>query len=152
MAGEDQVFGNYSFKMEGLKGAESALKFFQADMPGSSVQISNVKHFGENGPAVPLSGGGHQVTWNPITLVRYYDGDTSLFEWYKEVMEKGAVTGETKQDPTITCLSNDQPLFMWKLTGAVPTQYTQNAANAQTHDLMTETITLTYEEADLTTS
>lgn len=147
---DDLVHGNYNFKLEDLKGVE-ALKFFSADMPSSNIQISSVKHYGEKGKAEPLSGGGHQVTWNPITLQRYYDGQTFLFDWYKETMEKGAVTDETKQDPTITCLSNDQPLFMWKLTGAVPTQYSQNGASAQTHDLMTESITLTYEEADLTT-
>jgi type VI protein secretion system component Hcp len=39
---------------------------------------------------------------------------------------------------------------MWKLTNAVPTAYSQNAANAQTHDLMTETVTLSYEEAEQT--
>ena len=56
---QPQVYGNYSFKMEQLKGAESGLKFFQADLPGGDVQISNVKAYGESGPAVPLSGGGH---------------------------------------------------------------------------------------------
>jgi hypothetical protein len=147
---DDVVHGNYNFTMTNLKGAESGLKFFQADMPSSSVQISNVKHFSEPGMPVPLSGGGHQTTWNPISLTRYKDADTSLFDWFKEVQEKGAVTGDTKQDPEITCHSNDAVLFMWKLTGAVPTAYSQNAANAQTHDLMTETIQLTYEEAELT--
>jgi hypothetical protein len=148
----DQVFGNYTVKMEGLKGAESALKFFRADLGGSSVQLSNVKHFGENGTPVPLSGGGHQTTYEPITLERYFDGDMSLVDWYKEVREKGAVTGETKQDPTITCLANDQPLFLVKLTGAVPTSHKLSPVNAQEHGLITETIVITYEESDITPS
>jgi phage tail-like protein len=148
---DSQVFGNYSFQLKNLKNADSALKFFQATMPSGSVQISTVKHYGEKGPAEFLSGGGHQVQWQPITMTRYYDGDTSLWDWYKEVMEKGAEES-TKQEPTITCLNNDQPLFMWTLTGAVPTQYSQNAANAQTHDLMTETVQISYETAALSKS
>ena len=140
--------GNYSFKMEGLKGAESSLKFFQADMPGSSVQISTVKHFGENGPPVPLSGGGHQTSWNPITLTRYYDGKTELTTGSRRSWRRARSRARPSRTRRSPAWPNDQPLFMWKLTGAVPTQYTQNAANAQTHDLMTETITLTYEEAE----
>ncbi len=147
---QPQVYGNYSFKLDQLKGAQDSLKFFQADLPGGDVQISSVKAYGEKGPAVPLSGGGHQATWKPITLTRYLDESTLLWDWYKAVMEKGAIDGDTKQDPTIICLNNDQPLFTWKLTGAVPTSYSHNAANAQNHDLMTETVTITYETADLT--
>jgi phage tail-like protein len=145
---DDLVHGNYAFTMEDLEGAEE-LKFFQMDMPSATVQISNVKHFGaEKGLPVPLSGGGHQTTWNPITMTRYKDGSTALYDWFKKVQEKGAIDGETKQSPTITCHSNDDVLFMWKLTNAVATGYSQNAANAQTHDLMTETVTLSYEEAE----
>jgi phage tail-like protein len=147
---DELVHGNYAFTMQDLEGADD-LKFFQMDMPSASVQISTVKHFGaDKGTPVPLSGGGHQTTWNPISMTRYKDASTALYDWFKKVTEKGAVDGETKQSPTITCHSNDEILFMWKLTNAVPTAYSQNAANAQTHDLMTETVTLTYEEAEQT--
>jgi phage tail-like protein len=146
---DNLVHGNYNFTMEDLEGAGD-LKFFQMDMPSANVQISTVKHFSDKGPAIPLSGGGHQTTWNPISMTRYKDASTALYDWFKKVQEKGAVDGETKQSPTITCHSNDDILFMWKLTNAVPTQYSQNAANAQTHDLMTETVTLSYEEAEQT--
>ncbi len=146
---ENQVFGNYSFKMEGLKGAEGGLKFFQADMCGGSVALSSVKAYSEAGPAVPLTGGGHQVTWNPISLTRYIDSDNSLYAWFEEVQEKGAEES-TVQETKLTCLYNDQPLFMWTMTNAVVTDYKQNSANAQNHDLMTETVTLTYETAKMT--
>jgi phage tail-like protein len=147
---DELVHGNYAFTLQDLEGADD-LKFFQMDMPSASVQISTVKHFGaDKGTPVPLSGGGHQTTWNPISMTRYKDASTALYDWFKKVTEKGAIDGETKQSPTITCHSNDEILFMWKLTNAVPTAYSQNAANAQTHDLMTETVTLSYEEADQT--
>ena len=148
---DDMVYGTSSVKMEGLSGAESELKFFQASMPSATVEIAEVKHFGENGKVAPLSGGGHQVSWGPITLSRYYDGTTALWDWFKSVTEKGAVTGETKQDPTITLLKEDgSPLYMWKLTGAVVTGYSEGEVNAQGESLATETITLNFEEADKT--
>jgi phage tail-like protein len=148
---DDIVYGTSSVMLEGLSGAESELKFFQAQMPSATVEIAEVKHFGENGKVAPLSGGGHQVQFPPITMSRYYDGTTALWDWFKQVMEKGAVTGETKQDPTITLLKEDgSPLYMWKLTGAVVTAYSEGEVNAQGESLATETITLSFEEADKT--
>jgi len=144
------VHGNYAFSMEEVDFKDD-LKFFQMDMPSATVQIGSVKHFsGDNGKPVPLSGGGHQTTWNPITMTRYKDASTALYEWFKKVQEVGAVEGDTKKAPHIICYSNETPLFTWKLTNAVCTGYSMNAANAQTHDLMTETVTLTYEEAEMT--
>ena len=146
------VYGTSSVKLEGLQGSESELKFFSATMPSGTIEIAEVKHFGENGKVAPLSGGGHQVNWGPITLSRYYDGTTQLFDWFKQVIEKGAVEGDTKQDPTMTLLKEDgSPLYMWKLTGAVITGYSEGEVNAQGESLATETITLTFEEADKTT-
>ena len=144
---DNLVHGNYAVTISDLEGADD-LKFFQCDMPSGTVQISNVKHFGaDNGTPVPLSGGGHQTTWNPITMTRYKDASTALYDWFKKVTEVGAVEGDTKQSPTIVVHSNDNILTSWKLTNAVITGYSQNAANAQTHDLMTETATISYEEA-----
>ena len=151
MSDENQVHPNYSFRLEGLKGAESGLKFFQAQLPGSTVQVTNVKAWDGQGKPSPLAGGGHQVTWEPISLTRYFDSSTALWDWYKEVIEKGAM-GDTKQEPTITCLNNDQPLFMWKLMEAVPTGYKMTEANAQSNDLITETVTITFTSADQTRS
>jgi phage tail-like protein len=142
------VHGNYAFTITDLEGAEE-LKCFAIDLPSGTVQMGTVKHFsGDKGKPAPLSGGGHQSQWNPITIQRYKDQSRAFYEWFKAVQEKGAVEGETKKSPTITCYSNDTVLFSWKLTNAVITGYSQNAANAQTHDLITETATLSFEEAE----
>jgi phage tail-like protein len=144
---DDVVYGTSSVKLE-LPGSPN-LKFFQGSMPSGTIEIGEVKHFGENGPVAPLSGGGHQVSWGPITLSRYYDGTTDLWDWFKSVIEKGAVTGETKQEPTITVLKEDgSPLYMWKLTGAVVTAYSEGEVNAQGEALATETVQITFETAD----
>jgi phage tail-like protein len=141
--------GHYAWTLTGLKGAESDLTFFQASLPNGSVDVGNVKVWGsQNGAPVPMQGGGHQTSWQPITLTRYLDDSTALWDWYASVMEKGAVE-DTKDNPVLTCYNNDQALFHWNITGAVPTSYSHSEANAQTQGLMTETITLTYEEAKL---
>lgn len=144
----DDVFPNYSFKLLGLNGAESGLKFFKTDLPTGSVTVSGVKAWNDQGKPAPLSGGGHQVTWNPISMTRYLDDNAVLYEWYKAVCETGA-TAETKQEPSIACMNNDTQLFMWTLHEAVPTGYSQSSADAHSNDLLTETITLTYIHADM---
>ena len=142
------VHGNYAFTIKELDGAEE-LKIHAITMPSGSIEIGVVKHFGEkNGAPVPLSGGGHQTTWAPIEITRYKDASTAFYDWFKAVQEKGAVEGDTKKSPIIVCYSGETALFSWKLTNAVITSYSQSAANAQTHDLMTETATITYEEAE----
>ena len=145
---ENDVYGNYSFTLTDLKGAESGLKFFKTDLPSSTVQVTGVKAWDGQGKASPLHGGGHQVSWNPISMTRYLDESTSLYDWYKEVCEKGA-TDETKQEPKITCMNNDTQLFMWTLKEAVITGYSQNAADAHSSDLLTETVTLSYTDAEM---
>ena len=83
-------------------------------------------------------------------MTRYKDASTALYEWFKKVQEKGAVDGDTKKEPDDHRATRDEPAAAssWKLTNAVITGYSMNAANAQTHDLMTETVTLTYEDAE----
>jgi phage tail-like protein len=143
-----QAFGHYSFKLANIKDADQGLKFFRATMPSGTVEIANVKAWGAKWAPEPVSGGGHQTSWQPIQLTRYKDDNHALYDWYADVMLKGAVP-ETKQDPTITCLNNDKPVYTWALTGAVVTSYTQSDADAQSHGLLTETVTITYETAEL---
>jgi phage tail-like protein len=149
MGEENAVYPNYSFKLEGLKGAESGLKFYKTDLPTSTVEVTGVKAWDGQGKPSPLAGGGHQVKWNPINMTRYMDESTALWDWFKEVSEKGA-TSDTRQEPTITCLNNDQPLFMWKLTEAVATGYSQNGADAHSSALLEESITISFTGAELT--
>lgn len=145
----DEVVGNYSFMLQDLKGAQDGLKFFKTDLPSSTVQVTGVKAWGGNkGKPEPLHGGGHQVSWNPITMTRYLDESPALYDWYKEVCEKGAIEG-IKQEPKIICMHNDAELFMWTLKDAVPTGYSQNGADAQSNDLLTETVTISYTSAEM---
>jgi phage tail-like protein len=150
--GDDKVAtGHYAWQLNSEKLGADNLLFFQATLPSGSVDVGNVKHWGaQNGQPEPLQGGGHQVSWQPVSLTRYVDDKSkdTLYKWFSDVMEKGA-TADTKDTVELTCMNNDQQLFKWTLTNAVPTSYSHSEANAQTQGLMTETITLTYETAKM---
>jgi phage tail-like protein len=147
--GDLEASGHYIWTLTGLKGGESDLAFFQASLPNGTIDVGNTKVWGQDGKPVPIQGGGHQVTWSPINLTRYIDKSTAMWDWFASVIEKGAVQ-DTKDNPILTCHGADgSPLFKWNITGAVATGYSQSEANAQSQGLMTETITLTYEEAKL---
>jgi len=144
----NEVVGNYSFTLKDMKGAETGLKFFKTDLPSSTVQVTGVKAWGDKGKPEPMHGGGHQVTWSPISMTRYLDESTALYDWYKDVCDQGAID-TTKQEPKIICMHNDAELFMWTLKEAVPTGYSQNGADAHSSDLLTETVTFTYTSAEM---
>jgi phage tail-like protein len=142
------VHGNYSIELKGLKDAESGLKFFQTTFPRMSIQTETPKAWGQGGKVQPTVGGGHQVTWSPVTLTRYVDDSTALYDWAKAMADTGSNGDGVKQAPTITLMDNDQPLWAWSLTDAVPSEYGTSDANAQAQGLMTETITITYASAE----
>jgi hypothetical protein len=142
--------GHYAWKLSGLKDADSDLTFFQATLPSGSIDIGNTKVWGDqNGAPVPIQGGGHQVTWQPISITRYVDDSTKCWDWFQSVIDKGVVQDDTTDNPVLSCFNGETALFHWSLTNAVPTSYSQSEANAQSQGLMTETITLTYETAKL---
>ena len=143
-----QVYGNYAIELTGLKDAEQGLKFFQATFPRMQIQSEAPKAWGQGGKVESTVGGGHQVTWSPITLTRYVDDSSALYDWAKAMADTGSNGDEVKQSPVITLMNNDQPLWAWTLTDAVPTEYGTSDANAQNHGLMTESITLMYSTAE----
>lgn len=150
-ADEKAASGHYAWQLNSEKLGADNLLFFQATLPSGSVDVGSVKHWGaQQGKPEPIQGGGHQVSWQPISLTRYIDDKSkdTLYKWFSDVMEKGA-TSDTKDTVELTCMNNDQQLFKWTLTNAVPTSYSHSEANAQTQGLMTETITLTYETAKM---
>jgi phage tail-like protein len=145
MAEEGIVYGTSSavFEFNG-----STLKCYACTPPSGTIDIGSVKAFSQSGPVEPLSGGGHQVTFSTVSVSRYYDGTTDLWDWFQGVVEKGAVEGETKHNPTITVLKEDgSPLYMWEITGAVATGYSEGAIDAGSEALATETVEFRIETA-----
>jgi len=142
------VSGVHHFKLD-LGGAEGALLFSQSSTPQGTLDAPDFKTFDANGNPVNSVGGGSQVSWTPITLTRGVDSDNQLYDWFKEVKEKGA-TPDTKKELKLTALdSTGQPLHTWNLVGAIITQYGHSGANAQTMEVLVATVQIKYEDATL---
>ena len=149
MAGDaKQVSGVHHFKLD-LKGAEGGMLFSQATTPQGSLEAPDFKTFDDKGNPVNSVGGGTQVSWAPITLTRGVDSDKQLWDWFKTVKETGA-KGEGKKDITLTALDSEgNPLHTWNIVGAVITQYGHSGANAQTMEVLVNTVQIKYEDATL---
>lgn len=148
MAGEGKpVHGGYHVKVEGVPGAD-ALLFYSATSPSGTLEMPDFKTWdAQNNPVNSLAAG-QQIQWAPITLSRGVDDDKALYEWFKKVAEEGAESA--KEEIKISVFdSESNPLHTWNLQGAVITQYEHSALNAQTNEVLVNTVQIKYEDATL---
>jgi phage tail-like protein len=143
-----QVNGVHHFKLD-LGGAESGMLFAQASLPGGSLDVQSFKTMDTNGNPVNSCGGGTQVQWTDLMLVRGVDDDHQLWEWFKAVCEKGACA-DNKKDITITCMDSEgETMHTWNVTGACIVNYNMTGLDAQTAAILTESVSIRYENATL---
>lgn len=148
MADDGQVTGGGHFKLD-LGGAESALLFASSSLPSGSLQAPAFKTADANGNPVNSLGGGTQVQWSEVVLTRGVDKDHSLYDWFKDIREKG-VTSDTKKDIKIITMDNaGETLNTWNITGAVLTSYGMSGLDAQTQAILTEQVSIQFEDATL---
>jgi len=148
MASNHQVRGVHHFKID-LGGIGSAMLFSACAMPSGSLDVPEFKTIDDNGNPVNSCGGGTQVTWSPVTLTRGVDTDHGLYEWFKDVREKGACQDTKKEVKIIAMDSQGETLLTWNLTGCVITTYGMAGCDAQTAAILTEQVSIKYEDATL---
>jgi len=147
---DKQAYGQYHWQLD-IPDISDSLLFFSATPPSASLDAPEFKTWDANGNPVNSVGGGRQVTWSPVTISRGADTDMKLWEWFKQGKEQGW-TADTKKDINLKCLDHQgNPMFTWALKGAVITQYSHSGANAQTNEILVNTVQINYEDADLTT-
>jgi phage tail-like protein len=146
---EEQVHGGYHVKVD-IPDVADDLLFFQFNPPSGSLDTREFKTWDANGLPVNSIEGGRQVTWTPVTLSRGVDSANKLYEWWKEVREKGA-TPDTKKDIVITVVGEDgdSTIHTWNLQRAVITDYSHSAANAQSNEVLVQNVTIKFEDASL---
>lgn len=149
MADDNIVHGGYHVVLD-IPDIAQDLLFYSVTPPSGSLDTREFKTWDANGLPTNSIGGGRQVTWSPVTLSRGVDTQNALYNWFKDVLEKGATT-DTKKDVKITVMAEDgsSTLHIWNLTGAVITDYGHSAANAQTNEVLVQNITIKYENATL---
>jgi T4-like virus tail tube protein gp19 len=149
MAEAQQVSGGYHVTVK-IPDVDPDMLFYSFTPPSGSLDTREFKTWDAKGLPVNSIGGGRQVTWSPVQLSRGIDEKNALWDWFNTVREKGA-TKETKKEITIEVKSEDGEtvLHTWSLTGAVITDYSHSAANAQTNEVLVQNVTLKYEDAKL---
>jgi len=145
---DNVVHGGYHVQLDFQD--EFKLLFYSVTPPSGSLDTREFKTWDANGLPINSIGGGRQVTWSPITLSKGIDVDNKMYEWFKNVLEKGAIK-DTKKDVKITVFAEDgkTKLHIWNITGAVITDYGHSAANAQTNEVLVQNVTLKYETCAL---
>jgi phage tail-like protein len=85
------------------------------------------------------------LKWEPITLERYYDGTTALYDWYSNKVQnfdpnKDKVTGSIKGlDKT------GQPTMQWDFEAAWPVSYEGPELKVDSNEIVTEKVQIAHE-------
>jgi hypothetical protein len=148
MTGEAKpVHGGYHVKLEGVPGAPNLL-FFSATTPSMTLEAPKFKTWDANGAPLNAAGGGRQVTYGPVTLQRGVDDNKDLYKWFQDTVEKGV--DDTKTDIKMIVLdAGGTTLHTWNLTDAHVTQYSDSGHNAQTNEILVNTVQIEFAEAKL---
>jgi phage tail-like protein len=149
MSDQPTVSGAHHFSID-LGGAEGDMLFISASAIGGTLDLPSLKTIdGQHSPVNSIGGGKAKVNWTDLTLSRGIDDKHSLYDWFQDIRDNG-VTADTKKDIKIIGYdASDSPLFTWNITGAVITTFTGAAVDAQTSAILTETVSLTFEDAKL---
>jgi len=145
---DKQVYGQYHWQFE-IDGISDSLLFFSASGLEASLDAGDFKTWDANGNPVNSIGGGRQVSWAPVTISRGADPDLKLWEWFKQCKDQSS-TAETKKDINLKCLDGQgNPMFTFALKGAMITQFSLSGANAQSNEMLINTVQIKFEDADL---
>src|SRR4051794_27318812 len=113
-------------------GAENIGLFREATAPTSETKVVEHTSVDANGnPVVQKTPG--PTSWSNLTLKRGVDEQNKLWEWRKDVLEKGAIAA--RRTVTLTLLDyNGSTIVAYEFTNAWPIKYTGVAFNAGSGD------------------
>lgn len=144
-----EVYGNYHFKLN-MQGLEGDLLFHTFNPPSMSLDGSHFYTWDPNGNPMAATGGGKQPITGEWSVGRAIDAKHQLYDWFQKTHDGGAATN--KKDCTVTALAPDgtTQLHVWNLKGTTITGYSHSGANAQSQEILVETVTLKSEDVSLT--
>ena len=122
--------------------------FNSCGLPSMSLQASEFKVWDEQGKPNPLPTG-VQATFGDVTLTRGVDDKAELWKWISKIAQKGATPETCKEVTLLACDAEGQPVQEWKLTNAYPSNYQATGMAAAGTDVLTESISITYTDAQL---
>jgi phage tail-like protein len=129
-------------------GVQDLGMFNQCSLPSMSLTAQDFKVWDEQGKPNPLPVG-VQASFGDVTLMRGVDKQAGLWEWISLVAQKGATPDTVKDVTLIACDAESQPVQTWVLKQAYPSSYNATGMAAAGTDVLTESISIHYVEAQL---
>ena len=148
MADDKTVSTVSHFKLD-LGGPEGALLFSSASMGGATLNTARFQTVDANGNPINSVGGGTQVQWGDLTVMRGVDSDHQRYEAFKDVKENGATPDNAKEIKLVGLSAKGDTLFTWNFTGAHISSYQMAGAEAGSNAILTESASFTFEDATL---
>jgi phage tail-like protein len=129
-------------------GVQDLGMFNQCSLPSMSLTAQDFKVWDDNGKPNPLPVG-VQASFGDVTLMRGVDKQAGLWEWISTVAQKGATPETVKEVTLIACDADSNPVQTWVLKQAYPSSYNATGMAAAGTDVLTESISIHYVEAQL---
>jgi phage tail-like protein len=122
--------------------------FYQCSLPSMSLSTDTFKVWDAQSKPDPLPVG-VQASFGDVSLARGVDKQGELYNWISTVAQKGADKTTVKDVTLIACDSEGNPVQTWLLKSAFPSSYSASGLAAGGADVLTESISITYMEAQL---
>jgi phage tail-like protein len=90
-----------------------------------------------------------QATFGDVTLSRGVDKQGALWNWISKIAQKQPSADTVKKVTLMACDSNGDPIQSWTLMNAYPSSYQAAGMAASGVDVLTESISIHYTDAQL---
>jgi len=152
--GEDKVTYPVQYWRLTCDGLETDALFLTAQLPTLTLNNAELRHVGDNSlPQATKVAVNH--SWGDVSFQRGIDNQTKIWEWIKQGLpQEGGGGGKIeKKDITVELCGGDshtETIQKWVFKGAWPSGYTPPQLNANSGEIAMESITFTFDEAELT--
>ena len=130
------------------EGLEDLGMFYQCSLPSMTLTTQDFKVWDDQAKPNPLPVG-VQASFGDVTLSRGVDVQGELYNWISKIAQQGASTETIKDVTLLACNANGDPVQTWVLKKAYPSSYQASGLAAAGTDVLTESVSIHYTEAQL---
>jgi len=135
-------FLNFNFLVE-IDGVTVA-GFREADLPEATIEFATYREGSDrvnSGRRLPAG-----VKFGPLTLRRGFDGDRTLFQWWRDV-----ANGSVERRNVVVVLRDQsgREVSRWLFRDGLPTKYSAPSFNARGNDVAIESLELSVEDMEI---
>jgi phage tail-like protein len=147
---QPQLHSNCHVELK-IDGITDDLLFSEFQAPAVNLVTQEFKTWDGKGLPVNSVNGGKHFQPATATFSRGVDPKHAIWKWINDLKEKG-VTAETKKEATATVLGEDgsTTIETWVFHGSVISQWTRSPMSAQSNAVLTESMTLMFDDFTFT--